>query len=205
MKTFKNRIKAHLLTGLLVVVPIGLTIYILTFVVSYMDRFIKFLPPKYHPDTYLPFHIPGLGLLVTLFVILLIGVLTRNIIGKKLIASGERIFEKIPLVRNIYLPIKQMFEAIFLQKSDSFKRVVLLEYPRKGIYTIGMVTGVTQGEIQAKTEKKMINIFVPTTPNPTSGFYIAVPEEDLFELKMTVQEAFKLIVSGGTIVPPYKK
>jgi uncharacterized membrane protein len=202
IKAFKDRIKAYFLTGLLVVVPIALTIYILIIIVSYMDRFIEFLPPEYSPDAYLPFHIPGLGLLATFLMILLAGLLTRNIAGRKLIALGERIVKKIPLVRNIYLPIKQMFEAIFIEKSDSFKRVVLLEYPRKGTYTIGLVTGVTQGEIQGKNEKKLINVFVPTTPNPTSGFYIVVPEDDLFELKMSVQEAFKLIVSGGVIVPP---
>jgi len=202
MKTFKNRIKTYFLTGLLVVVPIALTIYIFTFIVAYMDRFIELLPPSYRPDSYLPFHIPGIGLLVTFFMILFIGLLTRNILGRKFIALGERIFEKIPLVRNVYFPIKQMFEAIFLQKSDSFKRVVLLEYPRRGTYTLGLVTGVTQGEVQGKTEKKMINIFIPTTPNPTSGYYIVVPEDDVHELKMTVQEAFKLIVSGGMIVPP---
>ncbi len=201
--SFKNRIKTYFLTGLLASVPLTLTVYILTFIVSSLDRFVGFLPLRYHPDTYLPFHVPGIGLVGTFFIILLIGLLTRNIIGKKMISSGEKFLEKIPLVRNIYLPIKQMIEAIFLEKSDSFNRVVLLEYPRKGIYTIGLVTGVTQGEIQAKTAKKMINIFVPTTPNPTSGFYIAVPEEDVFDLNMTVQEAFKLIISGGVVAPPY--
>ena len=200
----KNRIKNYFITGLLATIPIGVTIYILRVVIGMMDNILKILPSKFHPDTYLPFHIPGLGSIATVVLIFIIGVLTQSFLGRKVVSIGEWILSKIPLVRNIYIAIKQLTGAIFVQNSKEFKRVVMVEYPRKELWVIGFVTGITEGEVQTKTKKRVVNVFVPTTPNPTSGFYLLVPEKDIISLDMTVEDAFKLVVSGGIVSPPEK-
>ena len=187
----KKRIKKYFLSGLLVVVPIALTIYILAIIINFTDK----LYPAV--KTYLPFYIPGFGIIITVFVILFVGMLTTNFLGKKLISIGEKIIARIPLVKEIYHSIKQIAEAMFALEDRSFRRVVMIEYPRKGIFTIAFVTGSARGEVQAKTIKKVLNVFVPTTPNPTSGFYLMVPEDEVIELDLRPEEAFRLIVSGG--------
>ena len=200
----KNRIKNYFIMGLLATIPIGVTIYILRVVIGMMDNMLQILPSKFHPDTYLPFHIPGLGSIATVVLIFIIGVLTQSFLGRKVVSIGEWILSKIPLVRNIYIAIKQLTGAIFVQNSKEFKRVVMVEYPRKELWVIGFVTGITEGEVQTKTKKRVVNVFVPTTPNPTSGFYLLVPEKDIISLDMTVEDAFKLVVSGGIVSPPEK-
>ncbi len=202
MKGLKTIIKDYFLTGLLVILPLFITGYVIWFLIRGMDIILDYLPPKYLPETYLNFRIPGLGLMLVIILVCMVGILTRNIAGRKVVDLWEVIVERIPLARIIYSGVKQLLETVFLQKTDAFKRVALLEYPRRGIYVLGFITGESKGEIQTRTEKKMINVFVPTTPNPTSGFYILIPEEDLTILKMTVEEAFKLIISGGIIAPP---
>ena len=201
----KKHIKNYFLTGLLATIPITLTIYILGIFINIMDKGLKYLPPKFHPDTYLPFHIPGLGLIITVILILIIGVITQSFFGRKLVSLGEWIVSKIPLVRNIYIGIKQLVAAIFVENSKAFKRVVMVEYPRKDLWVIAFLTGVTEGEVQAKTNKEVVNVFIPTTPNPTSGFYLLVPKKDIINLDMTVEDAFKLIVSGGIVSPPEER
>lgn len=198
----RTRVKKYFIMGLLATIPIVLTIYILGVFIGMMDKVLKYLPSKFHPDTYLPFHIPGLGLIATVVLIFIVGVLTQSFLGRKLVSIGEWIVSKIPLVRNVYLGIKQLVEAIFMQNSRSFKRVVMVEYPRRDMWVIAFLTGIAEGEVQNKTEKKVVNLFVPTTPNPTSGFYILVPEKDIVNLDMTVEGAFKLIISGGILTPP---
>lgn len=198
----RSKLKTYFITGLLVIVPMALTAYILWVIITMMDGLLNLLPPRLRPTAYLPFPIPGLGLIMTVFLILFVGLITRSVLGKKLVGIGEWIVGKIPMVRSIYQATKQLTEAIFLPKSDSFRNVVLIQYPRKGIYSLGFVTGVSKGEIQGKTPSKVINVFVPTTPNPTSGYYILVPEEDTIPLDMTVEDAFKLIISGGMVTPP---
>lgn len=185
----KAKLRKYFFSGLLVVIPISLTVYILYKLIELTD--------KLYPIAYLPFYLPGVGIILTFCIILLIGIITTNFLGKKMISLGERIIDRIPLVKAIYNPIKQIFEAIFSMEEKSFRRVVLIEYPRKGIFTMAFVTGIAKGEIQKKTKSRVLNIFVPTTPNPTSGFYLMVPEEDVTELDLTVEEAFRLIVSGG--------
>lgn len=199
LKRIRHHIRTYFLTGLLVVVPIGLTSYILKIVIGWADKMLAFAPPRFHPDTYLPFHIPGLGLIITLLLVFLIGMVTTNFIGKKLVQLGEMLVDKIPLVRSIYLLAKQVLETIFSQDKESFKKVVLVEYPRKGLYSIGFVTGVGRGEIQEKTSAHVLNVFIPTSPNPTSGYLIMVPEEEAVPLDMDVDIAFKLILSGGMV------
>ena len=187
----KTKIKNHFLTGLLVIIPISLTIWILTLIIGTVERFL--------PYRCLPFYIPGLGIVITFFLITLVGLITKSFMGGKVLKWGDKLFLKIPLARNIYQGSKQLSEAVFLAKDKKFRGVVLLEYPRKGIYSMGFITGINTGELQDKTEKKVINIFLPTTPNPTSGFYLLVPEEDVIYLKMGVEDAFKLLISGGIL------
>lgn len=185
----KARIKKYFISGLLVVVPVSLTIYILVIIINLTD--------KLYPKSFMPFYLPGFGIIFTFCIIMLVGIVTTNILGKRLVSIGEKIIARIPLVKEIYHSIKQISEAIFTLEHKNFRRVVLLEYPRKGIFTMVFVTGFAKDEVRRKTEKKLINIFVPTTPNPTSGFYLMVPEDEVTELDITVEEAFKLIVSGG--------
>lgn len=199
LKKIKHHLRTYFLTGLLVVVPVGISLWFLQFVIQWTDKQLALLPARLHPNTYLPFPIPGLGLILTVISIFLIGVVATNIIGKTFVQLGEKIVDKIPLVRSIYLLVKQVMETILSKDQESFKRVVLIEYPRKGLYSIAFVTGVARGEIQQKTSKKVINVFVPTTPNPTSGFLIMVPEEDAITLDMDVEMAFKLVISGGMV------
>ena len=197
----KNTIKKIFLTGIVALIPIGVTVYVLFFIVKMMGKLMNIIPPQYQPDQLLSLHIPGLDILITIVLIFIIGLITKSYIGNKVVGWGEFILGKIPIVRTIYNGVKILVEAIFGEKSESFKRVVLIEYPRKGLYSIAFVTGIAKGEVQEKTAQRCINIFLPTTPNPTSGFYLMVPETDAINLDMTVDEAFTLIISGGVFTP----
>ncbi len=194
-------LKRLFLTGLLVVVPLYFTYYIISVLVNSMDRLLSFLPTRFHPDTYLPFHVPGLGVIFTIVLIFLAGIFATNFFGKRLVELWEGALTRIPFIRTVYSASKQLMEAFFVTNREGFRRVVLVEYPRKGVYVLGFVTGVTGGEVQRATPERLLNIFLPTTPNPTSGFYILVPEKDTIPLKMSVEDAFKLIISGGMVAP----
>jgi len=202
LKRLRTSLKNYFLTGLLVILPVFITAYVIWFLIRAMDVVLKYVPAKYLPDTYLPFHVPGLGLILVVIIILVVGLLFRNLAGRKVVHFWENMVDRIPLVRIIYSGVKQLLESFFLQKNDAFKRVALLEYPRRGAYVIGFITGESKGEVQSKTDQNMMNIFVPTTPNPTSGFYILIPKDELIILNMTVEDAFKLIISGGIFSPP---
>lgn len=197
----KRTLKRYFITGLLIVVPLGLTFYVLALIVGLMDAMLTYLPKPLQPDTYLPFHIPGLGIIFTVLTILLVGLLATNLLGKRLISAGEGFLDKIPFLRSIYNSTKQFLEAFLSKEHQGFRRVVLIEFPRKGLYSLGFVTGVTKGEVQDKTQERVINVFLPTTPNPTTGYYLLVPERDVIPLEMTVEDAFKLIITGGMVSP----
>jgi uncharacterized membrane protein len=201
VKRLRTSIKNYFITGLLVILPIFITAYVIWALIRAMDVVLKYIPVRYLPETYLNIYIPGLGLILVVILILAVGLLTRNFAGRRVVQFWDNLVDRIPLARIIYTAVKQFLEAFLFQKSDAFKRVALIEYPRRGIYVLGFITGETKGEIQAKTNKKMINVFVPTTPNPTSGFYILIPEDDLTVLDMSVEEAFKLLISGGLVSP----
>ncbi len=210
MAAFKNflhsRLKAYFITGLLVVGPMGLTFIVVQWIISGMDGLLnRFLPDRLHPEQLFGFPVPGLGLLATLLIILLVGMLTANYFGRHLLTYSDRMMTRIPLVKGIYGLFKQVADTVLSSDRQGFRKVVLIEYPRKGIWSVGFVTGVTQGEIQEITDSRVINVFVPTTPNPTSGYYILVPESDARVLNMTVEEAFKLIISGGMVTPPDRR
>jgi uncharacterized membrane protein len=202
-RLFRHRLKNYFLTGLLVVVPAAMTLLVVRWLVGFMDSLLlAVLPEALRPERLYGIPVPGIGLLATLLLILLIGVLAANIFGRSLVTFSERQVDRIPLVKGIYTLFKQVSDTVLNRDRGAFRKVVLIEYPRKGIWAVAFVTGVTKGEVQQITEQKLVNIFVPTTPNPTSGFYILLPENDMVELSMTVEEAFKLIISGGMVTPP---
>jgi uncharacterized membrane protein len=197
----KSIIRGYFLAGLLVIVPLGAVIFVISVLLRLMDRALKVIPARFHPEAYLPFKIPGLGLVLFIALVLVTGVLVKNYIGRRVVDFGEYMVSKIPLVRPLYAAVKQLILAIFGDTHDAFKRVVLVEYPRKGVYSLAFVTAQTSGEIRERVGTKMLSIFLPTTPNPTSGFFLVLPEEDTIPLSMSVEEAFKLLISGGVVEP----
>ena len=199
------RFRRYLTAGLLVWVPLGVTILIIKLLIDFMDQTLLLVPAAYRPEVLLGFRIPGLGLLLTLVVVLLTGMIVANLFGRQLLAVGESLLGHIPIVRSIYSGVKQLVETVFSSKGQSFRKVVLLEYPRPGLWTVAFVTGEGQGEAQRKTGQDVVNIYVPTTPNPTSGFFLMVSRKDITELDMSVDEALKMVLSVGVVVPDTKK
>tara|TARA_B100000579_G_scaffold417936_1_gene415000 strand:- start:201 stop:884 length:684 start_codon:yes stop_codon:yes gene_type:complete len=189
-----------------VTAPLGLTGLLSWWFIDFVDEKITpLIPDRYNPETYLPFGIPGLGLLVLLIAVTLIGALTAGLIGRWLLQTGERVLNRMPVVRSIYSAIKQIFETVLAQQSNAFREAVLVEYPRRGIWAVGFITGTTKGEVQNLTEEETVNIFLPTTPNPTSGFLLFVPKSDVVPLGMSVEEAVKMVISGGIVTPPDRR
>ncbi|MGI9371941.1 MAG: DUF502 domain-containing protein [Hyphomicrobiales bacterium] len=203
---FFHRLRTYFLTGLVVAAPIGITVYLIWWFVSFFDQWIKpYIPSAYNPDNYLPFSVPGVGLLLALFGITVIGAFTANLFGRTIINLWERLLSGMPVVRTVYSALKQIFETVLSQKSDSFREVCLIEYPRKGLYAIAFVSCDSEGEVPARAKAgDLISVFLPTTPNPTSGFLLFVPERDVIKLTMTVEEAAKLVISAGLVVPDHE-
>ncbi len=197
----KDKLRTYFLAGLLVIVPLGVTLLVISAILRLMDRVLDIIPPKFHPETHLPFKIPGLGFILAMLVVMLTGFLVRNYIGRRVVAFGEYLLSTIPLVRPLYIAVKQLIQAIFGDTHDAFKRAVLVEYPRKGVYALAFVTGQTSGVLKVNTEGKMLNVFLPTTPNPTSGFYLVIAEAETIPLSISVEDAFKLLISGGVVEP----
>jgi len=197
----KKKLKQIFLTGLAVTIPIGLTLYILFFLIDIMDSLLKIIPLRYHPDTLLGIHIPGLGIIVTVFLIFICGLVTASYVGNKIVQSGEDLLYRIPFVRNIYQAIKRFSDTMVMDRRSSFKRVVLVEFPRKGLYTIGFVTGKPSLEFKKEPGQNYTSVFLPTTPNPTSGYLVIVPEDELVEVQMSVEEALTYIISVGIVTP----
>jgi uncharacterized membrane protein len=202
-RLIRKKLKRSFLAGLLVLVPLGMTIVVVRWIIGLMDGLLmRFLPERFWPEAVFGFPVPGLGVVATLLLILLVGMLATNYFGRSVLGFSERVMGQIPLVKGIYGLFKQVADTVLNSERQGFRKVVLIEYPRRGIWSVGFVTGVSQGEVQSLTDRRMINVFVPTTPNPTSGYYILVPEEDARVLNMTTEEAFKLIISGGMVSPP---
>ena len=200
------RFRRYFLAGILVTSPILITAYVTWLIVTFVDTQVAgMLPESLDFTTKLPHQIPGIGLIISIITITFIGAITPGFIGRTLLKAGERILNKMPVVRSIYGAIKQIMETVMSTHSDSFREVVLVEYPRKGIWVIGFVTGETKGEVQSLTKDKVINIFVPTTPNPTSGFLLFIPQKDLVYMDMKVEDAVKMVISGGIVTPIIKK
>jgi uncharacterized membrane protein len=197
-----GRLRAYFLTGVIVTAPIGITIFLVWKFLTFLDTYVAgLLPARYNPENYLPFSLPGLGLLLMLAFLTLVGMLTAGLAGRSLVRLGERLLSRMPVVRGVYGTLKQIFETVLAQKSRSFREVVLVEYPRRGVATIGFVTGATRADIQACSGEELVNVFVPTTPNPTSGFLLFVPRSELIHLDMSIEDAIKLVISGGIVGP----
>jgi len=191
------RLRNYFITGIVVLVPIGITLYLTKFIISVSSNLI---PTEINPNSYLPFSVPGLEIIISIIIITLVGGLSLSFIGKKVLQFVNELFKKIPILRTIYSAIGQMTET-FAPKRKSKKSVVLIEYPRKGSWAVGFITKENKGEISKKTNQKLVNVFVPTTPNPTSGFLLMFPKDEVLHLDMSFEEASKFIVSAGTSNP----
>lgn len=195
-------LKRYLIAGLLVWLPLGVTIAVVKFLVDLFDQSLLLLPMKYRPETLLGMDIPGLGVLLSFLLILFTGMLVANLIGSKLVGFWESFLARIPLVRSIYKAVKQIAEAVFGSGEQTFQNVFLIEYPRKGLWTLAFQTGKNISEPQRKTGMPdVVNLFVPTTPNPTSGFFIMADRSDIIKLDLEVDDALKMVISGGVVSP----
>lgn len=204
-KTLRTRIRRYLIAGILIWVPIGVTYLILRLIIDLMDRILLVLPEAYRPEMLVGFHIPGLGIVLTLSLLLVTGFLAANFVGRRLVARWEALVARIPLVSPIYGGAKKVSETILSDQGQAFRKVLLVEYPRRGIWSLAFLTSNELGEVQAKTGKEVSCVFVPTTPNPTSGYLILVPRDEIVMLDMTVEEAFRMIVSLGVVVPDWRQ
>ncbi len=199
----RSHFKRWFFTGLVLLIPVLLTVYLFMAVVRRMDGILHLIPAAYQPDYLLGFHIPGLGVLLTLLVVLLTGMVGASVIGRWFVRLGESIVGRIPLVRSVYGAIKNVLETIFQDNKDTFRRVVLIEYPRPGLFVLAFVAGVDRGEVQHRTGEQVVAVFVPTTPNPTSGFLLYVPEKDTTPMDMSVEDGMKCVISAGVIGPEW--
>ncbi|HBI22367.1 MAG TPA: hypothetical protein DDY37_07300 [Legionella sp.] len=194
-------LRSYLLAGLVVWLPILVTFVVLRFLIDLLDNTLALLPHAYQPEQLFGMHLPGLGVLLSLLVLLITGVVATNFLGQRVMRWSESILDKIPLVRSIYNATKQVIQAIFATNSQAFRRVLLVEYPRPGVWSMGFQTGAAQAEINEKTGGEMLTVFIPTTPNPTSGFLIMVPKSEAIELSMSIEAALKCIISLGVMQP----
>ena len=192
-------IRGYLLAGLVVWLPLWVTFVVLQFIISLLDKTLELIPAAYRPDQLIGHHIPGLGVLLSLVLLLVTGLVATNFFGQRLVHWGESLLSRIPLVRSIYNAVKQVISAILATNSEAFRKVVLVEYPRKDSWSVAFQTGAVISELSAKTNEEMISLFIPTTPNPTSGFLVIVPKADVVELNMSIDEALKFIISLGVV------
>jgi len=200
------RLRNSFLTGLVIAAPLAITAYLTWWFVALVDAWVKpLLPARYLPDSYLPFAVPGVGLLVALVSITLLGALTANLAGRTVVSWGELMLDRMPLVRSLYRVLKQIFETVLSQTGNSFQKVGLIRFPRDDTWSLVFVATQTEGEIPARVSEgtEMLSVFLPCTPNPTTGFLMFMPKAEVVILDMTVEEAAKLVISGGLVSPPY--
>ena len=196
--------RANFLTGLVVIAPIALTIYLIYTVVGWIDSWVlPFVPEKFHPDQYIGVDLRGLGVIIFLVFTVLVGWLAKGFLGRSVLRSAEGLVERMPVVRSVYNGLKQIAETVFSQKENSFETACLVEYPRKGIWAIAFISTTAKGEVQRRIprDEQLVSVFMPTTPNPTSGFLLFVPKSDVIELEMSVEDAAKLVISAGLVYP----
>ena len=194
-------LRKYIIAGLLVWLPFAATIVIVKFLIDLMDKTVLLLPPEWQPTNLLGFSIPGFGVIIALSILLLTGMLAANLFGRRFVEMWERILNRIPLVRSIYSSVKQISSTIFDPSGKSFRKVVLLEYPSKGLWSIGFLTNDSMGDELCSVDDTLVSVFIPTTPNPTSGFIIMTRKDEITELNMNVEEAFKFVISMGVIIP----
>ncbi|MCF6281034.1 MAG: DUF502 domain-containing protein [Candidatus Polarisedimenticolaceae bacterium] len=196
-----SKIRTYLIAGMLVWLPLAASFWVVTTLMQWMDKSLLLIPAAYRPEELLGFHIPGLGVLLTLAILFVTGVVAANLFGRELVKLWERLLFKIPLVRSVYSSVKQLLETMFADNGNSFRKVVLVEFPRPGIWALGFLTGTDQGEAQRMTGHDVVNVYVPTTPNPTGGYFVMIPKCDVKELKMSVDDGLKMLLSMGAVVP----
>ena len=201
---WSDSLRRYFLAGLLVFLPLAITLWFIGWVIDLLDSVLAVLPDALHPNYYLPFAIPKLGAFVTLLLILFLGVLTSGVATRRFLAAWESLFIQIPVFRGVYIAVQKLVQT-FLGQSNAQRQVVMIEYPRVGIFTVGFAMGRAWSHLEDKKNAQLVNVFVPTTPNPTSGFYLLVPSNEVTPLNMTMEEALKLITSSGLITPPDDK
>jgi uncharacterized membrane protein len=194
-------LRKWLFAGLLVIVPLGITVWVLEWIISTLDQTLLILPVAWHPDKLLGFHIPGFGVLLALAILLIVGAAASNFLGKKLVIWGDALLGRIPVVRSIYSSVKQVSDTLFSESGNAFRTAVLVQWPRPDVWTIGFVTGAPGGDVSNYLVGDYLSVYVPTTPNPTGGYFVMLRRSDCIELKMSVDEALKYVVSMGVVAP----
>lgn len=194
-------VRRWLLAGLLVLVPLAITLGVLNWIVTTLDQTLLILPQSWQPDRLLGFHIPGFGVLLTLAIVLLMGAITSNFLGKKLVVWGNALLSRIPIVRSIYSSVKQVSDTLFSENGNAFRKALLVQWPREGVWTIGFQTGTPGGDVSNHLQGDYLSVYVPTTPNPTGGYFVMLKRTDCIELKMSVDEALTYVISMGVVVP----
>jgi uncharacterized membrane protein len=195
--------RKYFITGLLILVPLAITFWVLHAIISTMDQTLLLLPMQWRPEVLLGVRIPGFGVILTLLIVLITGLLAHNFIGKYVVSLWEAMLNRIPIVNSIYSSVKQVSDTLFSSSGNAFRKAVLVQYPRQGSWTIAFLTGVPGGDVANHLQGDYISVYVPTTPNPTSGFFLMVPKADTIELDMTVDAALKYIVSMGVVAPEH--
>ena len=197
-------LRGRFFAGIVIAAPIAITLAVIAGLISWIDARVKpLIPPAWNPESYVTFGIPGLGVLVAVILLTLLGAIGTNLIGRSMITAGDRFLTSVPIVSNIYSLFKQLFDTIASSQQQSFRDMVLVEYPKRGTWCIGFVTAPVRGEVRDKLGEDMMGVFVPTTPNPTSGFYMFVPRSEVIDLDMTVEDGAKMIVSVGMVIPDH--
>ena len=198
----RQLIKRYFITGLLIWVPLAITAWVLSLIAGVADQSLRLLPESVHPHQLLGFDLPGAGVVLTLLIILTTGLLAANFVGQRLVGWWEKLLARIPVVNSIYTSVKQVSDTLFSSSGNAFRKALLIEYPRKGSWTIAFLTGRPGGDVANHLVGQFVSVYVPTTPNPTSGFFLMLPESDIIELDMDVDEALKYIISMGVVAPP---
>ena len=196
-----SSIRRWLLAGLLVLVPLAITLAVLNWIVATLDQTLLILPVAWHPDRLLGFHLPGFGVLLTLGIVLLMGAIASNFLGRKLLMVGNALLRRIPIVRSIYSSVKQVSDTLFSENGNAFRKALLVQWPREGVWTIGFLTGSPGGDVVNHLPADYVSVYVPTTPNPTGGYFVMLKRAECIELKMSVDEALTYVISMGVVVP----
>ena len=194
-------VRKWLLAGLLVIVPVAVTIWVVEWIVSTLDQTLLILPNAWHPEKWLGFNVPGLGAILAIGILLLVGAVASNFLGKKLVSWWDRMLNRIPVVRSIYSGVKQVSDTLFSENGNAFRKALLVQWPREGVWTIAFLTGTPGGDVVNHLQGDYVSVYVPTTPNPTGGYFVMLKKSECIELKMSVDEALKYIVSMGVVVP----
>ena len=197
--------RKYFITGLLIWIPLGITMWVLKLLIDFMDQSLLLLPQAYRPEALLGQYIPGLGAILTLLIVFLTGLIAANFFGRKLLVLGGMVLTRIPVVNTIYSSVKQVSDTLFSSKGEAFRKALLVQYPRQGSWTIAFQTGQPGSDVAAHLDGEHVSVYVPTTPNPTSGFFLMLPKKDVIELEMSVDAALKYIISMGVVVPDHSK